>query len=104
MIVNFKIFHEKTDTDFETYEKMWDENKERFIFLHTSLPLHKRLRDLPKQLRNIDVNNIKELILVVRFPDELNEIINSILILAENGIVYENNKIWHPEEVWIYIA
>ena len=31
MIVKFKIFHEKTDSDYEKYSKLWDENKERFI-------------------------------------------------------------------------
>ena len=37
MIVNFKFFHEKTDADFVEYNKMWDENKERFIFLQTDI-------------------------------------------------------------------
>jgi hypothetical protein len=32
MIVNFKFFHEKTDADYEEYNKLWDENRERFIF------------------------------------------------------------------------
>jgi hypothetical protein len=98
MIVNFKIFHEKTDADFAEYKKMWDENEERFIFLQINLSFSQQM-----SIINDSIDNTKD-ILVVRFPTknefQRNEIINNVLL--GNGIVYENNKIWYPKEVWVY--
>jgi hypothetical protein len=98
MIVNFKYFHEKTDADFEEYNKLWDENKERFIFLQTDLSLSQQMSNI-----NNSMDNTKD-ILAVRFPTkneiQRNEIINNILL--GNGIAYETNKIWYPKEVWVY--
>jgi hypothetical protein len=98
MIVIFKFFHEKTDADYEEYNKLWDENKERFIFLHTNLSLSQQMSSI-----NNDMDNNKD-ILAVRFPDnndiQYNKIINNIRF--GKGIIYENNKIWYPTEVWIY--
>jgi hypothetical protein len=98
MIVNFKYFHEKTDADFEEYNKLWDENKERFIFLQTGLSLSKQMSDI-----NNSMDNTKD-ILAVRFPTKTgiqrNTIINNILL--GNGFAYEINKIWYPKEVWVY--
>ncbi len=98
MIVNFKFFHEKTDADFEEYNKMWTENKERFIFLQSHLSLSQQMIII-----NNDMDNTKD-ILAVRFPSKneilRNKIINNILL--GNGIVCENNKIWYPKEVWVY--
>ncbi len=98
MIVNFKFFHEKTDDDFEEYNKMWDENEERFIFLQSHLSLSQQM-----SIINNDMDNTKD-ILAVRFPNNneilRNKIINNILL--GNGIVCENNKIWYPKEVWVY--
>ena len=98
MIVNFKFFHEKTDADFEEYNKLWDENKERFIFLQTDLSLSQQMSNI-----NNSMDNTKD-ILAVRFPTkneiQRNTIINNILL--GNGIVYETNKIWYPKEVWVY--
>ena len=98
MIINFKFFHEKTDADFAEYNKMWDENKERFIFLQTDLSLSQQM-----SIINDTMDNTKD-ILAVRFPtkNEIqgNKIINNVLL--GNGIVYENNKIWYPKEVWVY--
>ena len=98
MIVIFKYFHEKTDADFEEYNKLWDENKERFIFLQTHLSLSQQM-----SIINNSMDNTKD-ILAVRFPTkneiQRNQIINNILL--GNGIVYETNKIWYPKEVWIY--
>ena len=100
MIVNFKFFHEKTDADFEEYNKMWDENKERFIFLQTSLSLSQQMSIINN---NNNMDNTKD-ILAVRFPNkneiQHNKIINNILL--GNGIMCENNKIWYPKEVWVY--
>ena len=98
MIVNFKYFHEKTDADFEEYNKLWDENKERFIFLQTDLSLSQQM-----SIINNNMDNTKD-ILAVRFPNKNeiqdNQIINNILL--GNGIMCENNKIWYPKEVWVY--
>ena len=98
MIVNFKYFHEKTDADFEEYNKLWDKNKERFIFLQTDLSLSQQMSNI-----NNSMDNTKD-ILAVRFPTkneiQRNTIINNILL--GNGIAYETNKIWYPKEVWVY--
>ena len=42
MRVNLKYFYEKTDTNYDEYNKLWNENIERMIFLHTNLPLSKQ--------------------------------------------------------------
>ena len=98
MIVNFKFFHEKTDADYEEYNKLWDENRERFIFLHTNLTLSQQMSSIKNDM---DINKD---ILAVRFPSNNdirnNKIINNMLF--GKGIIYDNNKIWYPTEVWIY--
>jgi len=98
MIVNFKFFHEKTDADYIEYNKLWDENKERFIFLQPHLPLFQQMSIIKD-----DMDNNKD-ILAIRFPSnndiQHNKIINNMLF--GKGIMYENNKIWYPTEVWIY--
>ena len=98
MIVNFKFFYEKTDVDYIEYNKLWDENKERFIFLQTHLPLYKQMKNIKD-----DMDNNKD-ILAIRFPSNKdihnNKIINNMLF--GKGIMYDNNKIWYPSEVWIY--
>jgi Zn-finger domain-containing protein len=98
MIVTLKYFHEKTDADFSEYNKLWDENKERFIFIQSNLSLSKQMSYI-----NDSMDNTKD-ILAIRFPTmneiQHNKIINNILL--GNGIVYENNKIWYPKEVWVY--
>ena len=98
MIVNFKFFHEKTHADYEEYDKLWIENRERIIFLHTNLSLSHQMNSIKNNM-----DNNKD-ILAVRFPSnhiiQRNKIINSILF--GKGVMYENNKIWYPSEVWIY--
>jgi hypothetical protein len=93
-----KYFHEKTDQDYETYNKLWDENKERFIFLHTNLSTKQQINNI---INNLDDNKD---ILAIRFPQinaiSSNKIINGILL--GNGIRHKNNKIWYPKEIWIY--
>ena len=100
MIVNFKFFHEKTDADFVEYNKMWEENKERFIFLQTDISLSQQMSIINDIM---DMDNARD-ILAVRFltKNEIqrNKIINNILL--GNGIAYETNKIWYPKEVWVY--
>ena len=98
MIVNFKFFHEKTDADYIEYNKLWDENKERFIFLQPHLPLSQQLSIIKD-----DMDNNKD-ILAIRFPSnndiQHNKIINNMLF--GKGIMYDNNKIWYPTEIWVY--
>ena len=100
MIVNFKFFHEKTDADFVEYNKMWDENKERFIFLQTDISLSQQMSIINDIM---DMDNARD-ILAVRFLTkneiQCNKIINNILL--GNGVVYKKNKIWYPKEVWVY--
>lgn len=99
MIVNVKFFHEKTDDDYIAYNKIWDENKERFIFLQHHLPLS----DQMSIIKNDIMDNYKD-ILAIRFPSNTdiqnNKIMNTILL--GKGITYDNNKIWYPTEIWIY--
>ena len=98
MIVNFKFFHEKTDADYEEYNKLWDENREQIIFLHINLTLSQQMSSIKNDM---DINKD---ILAVRFPSNNdirnNKIINNMLF--GKGIIYDNNKIWYPTEVWIY--
>ncbi len=98
MIVNFKVFHEKTDADFIEYNKLWDENKERIILLQQHLPLSQQISIIKNEM-----DNNKD-ILAIRFPNkndiQHNKIINNLLF--GKGILYDNNKIWYPTEVWIY--
>ena len=97
-MIEVKYFHEKTDQDYDKYNKLWDENIERIIFLQTNF-------SNKKQISNIisDLNDNKD-ILAVRFPlikeIQQNKIINDILL--GNGFIYENNKVWYPKEIWIY--
>ena len=98
MIVEIKYFYEKTDQDYEEYNKLWDENKERFVFLHTNLSHKNQLNIIINEL-----NSDKD-ILAIRFP-HINEIKkNKIIknILLGNVIKYENDKVWYPKEIWIY--
>ena len=102
MIVNFKYFHEKTDADYEEYKKIWDENKERIIFLQMStnglLPSSQQM-----QYINNNMNNTKD-ILALRFLSkkemQRNKLIGNIIL--GKGVVLKDNKIWYPKEVWIY--
>jgi hypothetical protein len=98
MIVNLKYFYEKNKTNYEEYNKLWNENIDRIIFLHTNLPLSKQMSILAN-----DITENKE-ILSIRFPTnnilKNNKIINNIIL--GKGFIYENNKIWYPKEIWIY--
>lgn len=98
MLIEVKYFHEKSDQDFESYTKLWDENQERFVYLHTNLS--------NKQQINSIINNLNDNkdILAIRFPTinevKRNKIINDILL--RKGFRYENDKVWYPKEMWIY--
>ena len=98
MIVIFKYFYENTDTTYDEYNKLWDENVERMIFLHDNLPLLKQMSSIIH-----DITDNKD-ILAIRFPTyrtiKQNKIINNIM--SGKGFIYADNKIWFPKEVWIY--
>ena len=98
MITQFKYFCEKTDADFKEYNKQWDDNKERFIFLQMNLKLSYQLSFIKH-----DMNDNKD-ILAIRFPTisymKKNKIIDGLQL--GTGIMYDDNKIWFPKEVWIY--
>jgi hypothetical protein len=98
MITDVKYFHEKTDEDFETYDKLWQENIDRMIFLQTGLSNKQRMSYIVENL-----NDNKD-ILAVRFPTiqlmKRNKIINDILL--GKGFKYDTDKVWYPKELWIY--
>ena len=98
MIVNFKYFYEKTDANYDEYNKLWDENKERIIFLQYDLPLSKQKSSIIKEITD------NKDILAIRFcfyrTITHNIIINNIML--GRGFIYADNKIWYPKEVWIY--
>ena len=68
------------------------------IFLHTNLSLSKQMTSIIN-----DITDNKD-ILAIRFPTnqtiKQNKIINNIIL--GKGVIYDNNKIWYPKEVWIY--
>ena len=98
MIVIVKYFYENTDTDYHEYSKLWDENIERIVFLNHDLSLSKQMSSVIN-----DITDNKD-ILAIRFPTYItihqNKIINNII--SGKGLIYADNKIWFPKEVWIY--
>lgn len=98
MIVNFKFFYEKTDTNNDEYNKLWYKNIERMIFLDHDLPLSKQTSSIIN-----DITDNKD-ILAIRFCSHRTITHNIILnnIMLGRGFIYNDNKIWYPKEVWIY--
>jgi hypothetical protein len=98
MIVDFKFFYEKTDKMHDEYNKLWEKNINRMIFLQHDLPLSKQTSSIIK-----DINDNKD-ILALRFSSYRtvthNIIVNNIML--GRGFSYADNKIWYPKEVWIY--
>ena len=98
MIVKFKFFYEKTNTNCDEYKKIWDENIGRMIFLNQDLPLSKQSSSIIN-----DITDNKD-ILAIRFCSHRtithNIIINNLML--GRGFIYADNKIWYPKEVWIY--
>ena len=80
------------------FDKFWNENIERIIFLPHDLPLSKQ--------RSSIINDITDNtdILAIRFCSHRtithNTIVNNIML--GRGFNYDDNKIWYPKEVWIY--
>jgi len=98
MIVIVKYFYENTDTNYHEYNKLWDENIERIVFLNHNLSLSKQMSSVIH-----DITDNKD-ILAIRFPTYRTIIQNKIInnIMSGKGFIYTDNKIWFPKEVWIY--
>jgi len=98
MIVNFKFFYENSDTNYDEYNKIWNENIQRIIFLHHNLPLSKQTSIIIN-----DITDNKD-ILGIRLGSHRTITHNIILnnIMLGRGFIYSNNKKWYPKEVWIY--
>lgn len=62
MIVNFKYFYEKSDANYEEYNKQWSENVDKMIFLHTNLSLSQQITSIK------NVISCNKNILAIRFP------------------------------------
>ena len=98
MIVNFKFFYEKNDTNYDEYKKIWDENVDRMIFLHHNLPLSKQASSIINDIT--DKKDILAIHLGSYRTITHNIIINNLML--GRGFIYDDNKIWYPKEVWIY--
>lgn len=100
MFITVKYFYENTDDDYKIYDKLWDENRDRFVFLHKNVNKKYQLKYLIMDLNE----NINRDILAVRFPNkkdcQTNEIINNFLF--KNIGINVNNVNWLPKEIWIY--
>ena len=100
MLVIFKYFHEKSKVDYETYDNLWQENKERIIFMSYNEKITN------KQQINIikDQYDENKDILSVRFPDlkriKKNLIIDDIML--GKGVTITPESVWYPKEVWVY--
>jgi hypothetical protein len=100
-IIITKNFIEKTDDDFENYNKMWSENRHRMVFLQKNVTSHVNI--VPEITCDKDI-------LAIRFPTE--HYINNNRLLKNIrfgiGIPYQEypenqeTKIWLPKEIWIY--
>ena len=98
MIVNFKYFYEKTDTNYNEYKKLCNENREIMIFLQHDLPLSKQTTSIIN-----DINDNKDILAIHLCSYRTithNIIVNNIML--GRGFIYADNKIWYPKEVWIY--
>ena len=101
MIIEVKYFHVKTKQDHESYHKLWNENQRRFICLKTNLSNKQQLNSI---IDNLNDNKDNKDIVEIRFPTineiKRNKIINDILL--GKGVIYEEDKVWYPKEIWIY--
>ena len=100
MITEVKYFYEKTDQDYEMYDRLWDENRERFVFHGNVMG-----GSTPKQQRGMMIQQLtpNKDILAIRYPKmnwiHKNKIINDILL--GRGFIYKTQT-WYPKEIWIY--
>lgn len=118
-MVIVKYFYEQTDSDYEDYDKQWDENKHRFNFLDISrlgpegiapITINKTPGfDDPNRFGFIYLGNDDDIssrdILAIRFPHKQDKKRCDHLldnIIKGHGIVIGGNT-WLPKEVWIYM-
>ena len=99
MLLQIKYFYENTDADKEEYDKLWEANRNRFIFLQTGLGLSQQIDSIQKH-----IDEHKD-VLAIRFPTNHfmrnNKIVNHIIL--GKGFAYNNGaQIWYPAEIWIY--
>lgn len=96
-MLEVKYFYETSNQDFKDYNKLWNDNKERFIHFIHGLTYKQQLDNIFNNL-----NDNKD-ILAIRFPIiknlNRNKLYNELLL--ENKVKY-NNKFWKPKEIWIY--
>jgi hypothetical protein len=98
MIVNFKYFYEKTDTNYDEYKKLWGENRERMIILQHDLSLSTQTTSIIKE-----ITDNKDILAIHSGSYRTithNVIVNNIML--GRGFIYANNKVWYPKEVWVY--
>ncbi len=107
MIVNVKYFYEVSQENYENYNKLWMENRERMCFLtnlEKNTPKERRYRVefLKNQLIHAEIH--VKTILSIRFPKHSIVLRDPILknILNGKGFQYDENNTWFPSEVWIY--
>ncbi len=96
MIVPIKFFYENSNSTREENDKIWQENRDRLVFLHTNLSLSQQRNSIKNQLsENKDI-------LAARFPS-FHILRNKLIkdILQGKGVSYDDN-IWYPKEIWIY--
>ena len=108
-MVIVKYFYERTDSDYEVYDKEWDDNKHRFNFLDLARIGDDNINfDHPNGFGFMYVGNDDDIssrdILAIRFPHKqhkklCDQLVNRIV--DGKGIVI-GCVTWHPKEVWIY--
>lgn len=105
-MVIITYFYEQSDTDYEDYDKKWEENKRRFNFLDISHMVHKEPNDFGFIYSGNQGDDISSRdVLAIRFPHKqdkkrCDQIIENII--KGKGITIGGN-IWYPKEVWVYV-
>ena len=100
MIITVKYFYERNDADYKDYNKLWDENTGRMIYLPTDLSLSQQVCSIKD---DFEKNNNKD-ILAMRFQSysdiQKNNIVHNVIF--GYGVYFGNDTRWYPKEVWIY--
>jgi len=93
-----KYFIENNNDDFIKYNELW--SKSKIIFLNPEIKSNKNILKLFKDIeKNPDCK-----ILGIVYPTYY--YVNNSDLLKRlkkgDGINYTGNKVWYPEEIWIY--
>ena len=90
MIVNLRIFYERSDENFIEYNRLWNDNKNIMVSLHDFLI-------------GSHINIETARILSIKYTNK-NFLENKIIlnVISGKGITYGSNKVWYPKEIWIY--